>query len=116
MPPRAEGQQLLLGRVEPRRQQGGPALEPAGAGEQRKQAIAQPPCRRPAEGGQVALPTRTDLDQAGEPAADALIAASQRRKVAAAAAVKARDYEIENIGPQWEELFESLYAARNGRG
>jgi glycosyltransferase involved in cell wall biosynthesis len=39
-----------------------------------------------------------------------------RRKVAASAAVKARDYEIENIGPQWEELFESLYAARNGRG
>src|SRR5215218_9322846 len=47
---RAEGQQLLLGRVEPGRQQGGAALQPAGACEHREQAIAQPPCRRPTQG------------------------------------------------------------------
>jgi glycosyltransferase involved in cell wall biosynthesis len=38
-----------------------------------------------------------------------------RRSVAAEASVTAREYEIESIGPRWEELFESLTASRNGR-
>ena len=81
---RAEGQQVLLGRVEPGRQQDGPALEPAGACQRWEQAIAQPPGRSPAQGRQVPLPTRTGLHQASELAADRLIAASHRPKVAVA--------------------------------
>jgi glycosyltransferase involved in cell wall biosynthesis len=56
-----------------------------------------------------------DVDALGEGMRQLMADEELRRKVAASAAVKARDYEIENIGPLWEELFESLYAARNGR-
>jgi glycosyltransferase involved in cell wall biosynthesis len=57
-----------------------------------------------------------DIDALAEGMRQLMADEQFRRKVAANAAVKARDYEIENIGPQWEKLFESLYAARNGRG
>jgi glycosyltransferase involved in cell wall biosynthesis len=57
-----------------------------------------------------------DIDALAEGMRQLMADEELRRKVAASAAVKARDYEIENIGPQWENLFETLYAARNGRG
>lgn len=57
-----------------------------------------------------------DVDALAEGMRQLMADEQLRRKVAASAAVKAREYEIENIGPQWEELFATLYAARNGRG
>jgi glycosyltransferase involved in cell wall biosynthesis len=57
-----------------------------------------------------------DVDALAEGMRQLMADEDLRRKVAANAAVKAREYEIENIGPKWEELFETLYAARNGRG
>jgi glycosyltransferase involved in cell wall biosynthesis len=56
-----------------------------------------------------------DVDALAEGLRQLMADEQLRRKVAARAAVKAREFEIENIGPQWEELFESLSAARNGR-
>jgi hypothetical protein len=58
---RAEGQQFLLGRVEPGRQQRGPAFEPAGACQHWEQAIAQPLGRSPAQGGWVVLARHSHL-------------------------------------------------------